>query len=564
MSDLPIEPTTIAITATFMAEPVERPLVFWLQKLALPARIAFAPYHQVFQQLLDPASLLSSNRNGVNLLLIRLEDWQGDEAQADEDSEEKIERNVRDLISALTAAAERSPMPHLVCLCPASPTLAARRASFFKRMEDLIVSELAETLGLDQVGIHDDFFDLGGNSLLATQISSRLRSAFQIEWPLRAIFESPTVASLAERIETASQSAPGLQVPPIRPVPRAGDLPLSFAQQRVWLLDQLEPGLPTHTVRYYLRLTGPLNVAALEASLSEIVRRHEALRTTFAVKQGQPVQVIAPAEPLSLPVEDFTHILETEREAACLRLVTAEAEHRFDLAQGPILRVSLLRLGADKHLLLLTIHHIAADGWSRGVFIRELALLYQAFAEGKPSPLEVLPIQYADFACWQREHLQGEALEQQLAYWRRQLAGAPATSELPTDRPRPPLKTFRGATQPLILPASLSERLKALSRREEVSLFMTLLAAFKTLLYRYTGQTDILVGTFVASGVARFNRQSLEDGQEKVRLRFDGLALRRREGGADRLGRVQHGSVRRSYCHPNAGRFPVLARSDRR
>jgi hypothetical protein len=279
--------------------------------------------------------------------------------------------------------------------------------------------------------------------------------------------------------------------------------PPSFAQQRQWFLDQLDPGNPAYNLPYHLWLAGPLDVTALESSLSEIVRRHETLRTIFIAEEGRPAQVITPTivagGSLSLPVVDLSRLPEAEREAELWRLAAEVAQHRFDLARGPLLRVALLRWDEEEHMLLLTMHHIVSDLWSIGVCMRELAVLYEAFSSGKPSPLPELPIQYADFACWQRQWLRGETLDNLLSYWKRQLDGAPAFLALPTDHPRPPIQSFRGAAQHFRLSRPLTEALKALSRREGVTLFMTLLAAFQTLLYRYSGQDDILVGTFIAN-----------------------------------------------------------------
>jgi amino acid adenylation domain-containing protein len=288
-------------------------------------------------------------------------------------------------------------------------------------------------------------------------------------------------------------------------VSKPKSVPVSFAQQRLWLLDQLVPGNPFYNIPAAIRLTFPLNVAALEQSLNEIVRRHEALRTTFAVVDGKPVQVIAPSLTMLLPVLDLRTLPQSEREAESLRLATEESRRPFDLAHGPLVRTTLLRLDEADHVFLLTMHHIVCDGWSMGVFSRELAALYTAFARGRPSPLPELPIQYADFAVWQRQRLQGEVLEEQLAYWKQQLADLPVL-QLPTDRPRPPVSTFRGAQQNVALSKSLTEALKALSQREEVTLFMILLAAFKTLLARYAGQDDIVVG----APIANRNRAEIE------------------------------------------------------
>src|SRR6266576_2564818 len=273
--------------------------------------------------------------------------------------------------------------------------------------------------------------------------------------------------------------------------------PVSFAQQRLWFLDQLLPGNPFYNIPAALRLKTRLNVAALRRSLNEIVRRHEALRTCFSVVDGQPVQVIAPVLELELAVADLGGIAEGERENEALRLAGAEAQRPFDLATGPLLRASLLQLADADYVLLLVMHHIVTDGWSMGVFFRELTDLYGAFVMGRPSPLPPLPIQYADYAVWQRQWLDGEVRQRQVGYWREQLAELPVL-ELPTDRPRPAVQSFRGGHHALRLEAGLTAGLRQLSQREGVTLFMTLLAAFQTLLHRYTGQDDIVVGSPIA------------------------------------------------------------------
>ena len=369
--------------------------------------------------------------------------------------------------------------------------------------EELVAEVWAQVLGIERVGIYDNFFELGGHSLLATQVVSRIREAFAVEIPLRRLFEVPTVAGLAQSIEAAKRAGQKLQTPPILPVPRDGDLPLSFAQQRLWFIDQLEPGNAAYNFPAAIRLNGPLNVTALERSVSEIVRRHEALRTTFTTVDGRPAQVIAPTLTVRLPVVNLRELPESDREAEVRRLAIEEARRPFNLAKGPLLRVTLLRLADEEHVGLLTMHHIVSDGWSTGILIREMAVLYEAFSGKRASPLPELPIQYADFAHWQREWLQGEVLETQLTYWKRQLLGA-SPLELPTDRPRPAVQTFRGSLQSLLLPTNMGEGLKALSREHGVTLFMTLLAAFNILLQRYTAQDDLIVGTPIA------NRNRLE------------------------------------------------------
>ena len=274
--------------------------------------------------------------------------------------------------------------------------------------------------------------------------------------------------------------------------------PLSFAQQRLWFLHQLDPLGATYNVPAATRLTGRLDLRALAETLSEIVRRHEVLRTTFAIVDDEPAQVVAPHAPLALPVTDLSARPPAQREQEARRLATEEARKPFNLSTGPLLRASLLKLDEDDHVLLVTMHHIVSDGWSMGVLINEIATLYAAFTAGRPAPLADLPIQYADYAVWQRDWLRGERLDEQLAYWRRQLAGAPPVLELPTDRARPPVQSFGGAQVVFRLSEQLSQELNALCRREGVTLFMLLLAAFQTLLYRYTNQPDIVVGTPIA------------------------------------------------------------------
>ncbi|WP_445299506.1 amino acid adenylation domain-containing protein [Microcoleus sp. B3-A4] len=374
-------------------------------------------------------------------------------------------------------------------------------------IEERLVAIWASVLGIEQVSIHDNFFELGGHSLLATQVISRVREAFGVELPLHTLFEEPTLAGLAKSVETASRAEKGsLQALPISPISREGDLPLSFAQQRLWFLDQLMSGTPLYNLPNALRLKGSLNVTALEQSLSEIVRRHEALRTTFSAVNGQPIQVIHPAVTLLLPIVDLRKLPETEREAEAQRLAAEEAQRPFDLVNEQLFRVKLLHLGQEEYCLLLTMHHIVSDGWSLGVFMRELTALYEAFSTEKSSSLPELPIQYADFGVWQNEWLVGEVLEVQLNYWKRHLGGQLPVLELPTDRPRPPVQTYRGARQSLELPKKSSDALKALSQQEGVTLFMTLLAVFQILLYRYTGQEDVIVG----SPIANRNRVEIE------------------------------------------------------
>jgi len=362
--------------------------------------------------------------------------------------------------------------------------------------EELVAGVWAEVLGLERVGAADNFFELGGHSLLATRLLSRLRSALGVELPLRQLFETPTVAGVAVAAERQLRAGAAPALPPIERAPRDG--PLSFAQQRLWFLGQLEPGNAAYNIPSAVRLTGRLDIAALEGALGEVVRRHETLRTSFPSKGGRPVQVISPPAPVTLDAADLSQLPVEEREQVARRLAAEEAQRPFDLAAGPLWRVSLLKLSVDEHVLLVTMHHIVSDGWSISILVGELSTLYSSFSRGEPSPLPEFEIQYADYAAWQRRYLTDELLGEQLAYWRGRLSGAPPVLELPTDRPRPAVQSYRGSRVTFSLGPEVSGRLRTLARGEGATLFMVLLAAFDALLYRYTNQTDILVGTPVA------------------------------------------------------------------
>lgn len=371
-------------------------------------------------------------------------------------------------------------------------------------MEEALAGIWSEVLRVERVGVHDNFFDLGGHSLIATIMIARIRSELGVEMPLRSIFEAPTLAAFEEAIRTGEKA----EAPPLVKASRAEKLPLSFAQRRLWLADQLMPNNhPFYNILRAVKLEGRLDVKALEWAINEIIRRHEVLRTRIEVEAGEPVQVIEDWEPRRLKVEDLTSLTPAEKEREIGRMISEAAAARFDLSKGPMLRAKVLELGEEQRILLITMHHIVTDGWSMGIMIRELGALYSACHAGERSPLEELEIQYADYAVWQRKWLQGEALKRQLSYWKRQLEGAPAVLELPTDRPRPPIQSFRGESQSLVLSAELTERLKELGRCQNATLFMTLLAGFQTLLYRYSWQEDIVVG----AGIANRSRPETEN-----------------------------------------------------
>ncbi|WP_286191373.1 non-ribosomal peptide synthetase, partial [Comamonas sp. JC664] len=385
---------------------------------------------------------------------------------------------------------------------PAPDTDTSTRAPYAAprtETERQLVRIFEEVLRVERVGLDGDFFELGGHSLLATRLVSRVREAFQVELPLRRVFESPTVEKLAERLAGERHGVSTLHVPPLSRASRSGPLPLSFAQQRLWFLDQLEPGGTSYNIPIAVKLTGEVRVAALEQAFASLVLRHEALRTTFQKVDGAPVQVISPDAPVQLRTADLSGLPEAERAAEVSRQIAQETELAFNLARGPLLRTALLKVSEQEHVLVLVLHHIVSDGWSVGVLIREVAALYEASVLGRPSALPTLPLQYADYAVWQRGYLQGEVLQSQLQWWKEQLQGAPQSLELPTDKPRPAVQTFRGANRSAHWPMELWGTVKSLAHREGASPFMVLLAAFQTVLSRYSGQDDVCVGAPIAN-----------------------------------------------------------------
>jgi amino acid adenylation domain-containing protein len=370
-------------------------------------------------------------------------------------------------------------------------------------IEEVLCGIFSAVLGRGHIGIHDNFFDLGGHSLMATQVISRMRSAFNVELAPRLMFEKPTVAELGAAVVQAQRQAEGVKAPPVERISRERALPLSFGQQRLWFLDQLEPGNLFYNIPFAIRLNGQLNANALERALSEIIRRHETLRTSIALQDGEPVQVIADEFTLTLPIIDLQSHDEPEDQAQ--QIIGELVRQSFDLRTGPLIRVQLVRLKDDEHIFTMVLHHIISDGWSMGVMVSELVTLYKFFAADKKkstsasSPLPDLTIQYADYAAWQREWLKGGILQRQIDWWKETLSGAPAVIDLPTDRPRPAVQSYHGATHTFTIPAEIASAVNALSRQESATLFMSLLAAFNVLLSRYTNQEDICVGTPIAN-----------------------------------------------------------------
>jgi amino acid adenylation domain-containing protein/non-ribosomal peptide synthase protein (TIGR01720 family) len=372
--------------------------------------------------------------------------------------------------------------------------------------QKILISIFAEVLELSSVGVTDDFFDLGGHSLLAIQVVNRVREWLNFDLPLKRLFASPTVCGIAEAIQQMRLENAGVQQGPVTRVDRGSELPLSFAQQRLWFLHKLDPDSPAYNVVLPLRIEGPLHFAALSNALLQMEQRHESLRTVFPSLDGKASQLAAPPGKLTFNYFDLGALKAPEREKEARRLVEAEACRPFNLEQGPVIRVALFRLERELHILMLAMHHIATDAWSSGILVDEMAELYASYASGKAPTLPEPPIQYADFACWQRKWLEGEVLENQLSYWRSQLADANSVLDLPADYSRPALRSPAGARLSFELPEELRLRLRALAREEHATLFMSLAAAFAVLLYRYTNQN----GFTVATPVANRNRRELE------------------------------------------------------
>jgi len=365
--------------------------------------------------------------------------------------------------------------------------------------EEILISIWEDILGVHPVHPNDDFFALGGHSLLAVQAITRACSALEVEVPLRAMFETPTVAHLAHRIERAAAGVGSERAGSLKPADARDNTALSPGQLRLWFEDQFEPGSAVYNVPVGLRLKGQLCVPTLERTLTEIVGRHDSLRTSFPLEQGWPIQRVSSPQRVDIPTIDLGDVAPDEREATAARLASEEALCAFDLAQGPPVRTLLMRFGDDEHLLVLTFHHIVFDGWSTDVLLRELAAIYDAFTAGAPSPLSGLPVQYADFAAWQHAQLQRPELAASVDYWRRHLEGAPTVLDLPADYPRPRRRGARAAHVALTVSPSLTRDLRAVGRREGVTTFMLVLAALQVALRRCTGQDQIVVTTPLAN-----------------------------------------------------------------
>jgi amino acid adenylation domain-containing protein len=422
-------------------------------------------------------------------------------------------------------------------------------------IEEILAGIWCEVLRLSSVARHSNFFNLGGHSLLVTQVLARVREYLKVELPIRSVFEAPTLEQFArlvqQQISTGNQS--GLS--PITRVSREGELPLSLSQTRMWFFEQLSSGTSAFNIALGVRFRGPLNIPALEQTFSEIMRRHESLRTVFPAINTQPVQVIRPPSRFHVPIVDLSAQALEEREQQAARLAQEETLRAFDLAEGPLARPTLLRLSDDEHIVICTMHHIIGDGQSFEVVIAEMSQLYSALSKGGPSPLDELNVQYVDYAAWQQQWLQGEELEKRLAYWRKQLADAPDRLNLPRARQRPRVQKFGGARQDVEISPELTDALRELSRREGLTLFMTMLSAFVLVLNQYTDDEDIVIGSPSA------NRERVE-AERLIGILVNTLVLRVDVAGAttfkDVLRRVRRVCLE-AYMHQVS---PELLRED--
>ncbi|HEX2092453.1 MAG TPA: amino acid adenylation domain-containing protein, partial [Longimicrobiaceae bacterium] len=411
-------------------------------------------------------------------------------------------------------------------------------------VEERLAAIWEEVLGVESVGIHDNIFDLGGHSLRAAQIVARVREAIGVDLPMGSIFDAPTIAELATRVEESTPAAEK-PIPPLVRVPRDGPLPLSLPQEAIWFFQELSPGMQSYNFQVSLRFRGALDADVLERTLTEIVRRHEIFRTTFHAVDGTPVQTVRDPAPVVLPRFDLRTLPEAECRDAVERHMAEEFGAPFALDRLPLIRWRLLRLADDEHLLLQVEHHFVHDGWSFAVFLRELTTIYSAFARGEPSPLPELPVQFADFAVWQRRVMEGERARGDLEYWKKKLSGSDPVLQLVTDRPRPPVMSFRGATIRVRIPPAASRAARAFGRENGVTLYMTLLAAFEALMQRYTEQEDFCVGGGVAN-------RGLRETEQLIGMIVNTVALRARLGEVstfrELVGQVRD-TAREAYAH---------------
>jgi non-ribosomal peptide synthetase component F len=459
---------------------------------AIPSILSEADTYNIGAQTRYPINILVVTRHGLELVVVF------DRSRFVQSTVPRLRDHFLALCEAIVVNPEQE-LTTLVQQIPGDAPRLRKRSSGSSdyegprtAYEERVAEIWAEVLGVARIGRHDNFFALKGHSLLATQVFSRIRDAFDVQLPLRCLFESPTIARLAERIELARGEAASDGLPLVR-VPRDRPLPLSFAQQRLWFLSQLEPESPSYNIPSALRLTGVLDLNALAQALNAIVARHETLRTVFQVVDEEPVQVVLSDQSCKLEIADLTHFSVAEREDEAMRLIAAAAARPFYLDRERAFRALLAKLSEQDHILLLNVHHIVSDGWSMAILFRELGLLYQN------ARLSELPVQYADYAVWQKDWLQGKRLDELLAYWKNHLSGAPAVLELPLDRPRPRVQGSQGEKASFVLSPELSDRLQSSSRREGVTSFMTLLAAFQVLLARLTQRDDVVVGTDLAN-----------------------------------------------------------------
>ena len=391
---------------------------------------------------------------------------------------------------------------------PEEDELIAPRNEIEAKLADIWL----ELLHVKQVGIEQNFFELGGHSLLVLQMTGRIRRAFEVELPVRSVFEAPTIAALVLELEKAQATGLKVRAPILRRRYSADAtgrqaFPASFAQERLWFLDQFEPGTGTYNMSRVLRIMGPLNVDVLTRAFHAVVQRHASLRTVFDSVEGETRQVVLPDLDVKIPIIDVSEVPAKKRESEALRIASEEAKKAFDLREGPLLRTLLVRLGPQSWLLLIVMHHIITDGWSLSRLFSDVTKCYAAFLENKESELPEGPIQYTDYAQWQREYMSGEVLSKEVEHWKKTLAGAQTLLELATDHPRPPLQTWHGASEQISLDVATLARLKLLAQSENATLFMVAMAAFKALLWRYTRQESMLVGTPIGAR----NEVELED-----------------------------------------------------